>query len=115
MRAKHRVQHAPGGREEFIILFFPDIPLTVGDFKNRAQEVRERFIGAKDAEITLILIQLSHVAQELTQHERILGVNGTGRRHIHRVNMEVRHSQVAQQNSAVGVRIGAHTPVALRC
>ena len=28
--------------------------------------------------------------------------------------MEVWHAQVAQQNSAVGVRIGAHAPVALR-
>ena len=112
--AEHRVQHASGGREEFIILYFPGVPLTVGDFKNRAQEIRERLIGTEDAEIALILIQLGHVAQELTQHERILAVNGTGRRHIHRVDVEVRHSQVAQQNAAVGVGIGAHPPVALR-
>ena len=29
--------------------------------------------------------------------------------------VEIRHAQVAQQNAAVGVRIGAHPPVALRC
>ena len=112
--AEHRVQHASGGREEFIIFYFPGVPLTVGDFKNRAQEIRERLIGTEDTEITLILIQLGHVTQELTQHERILAVNGAGRRHIHRVVAEVRHAQVAQQNAAVGVRIGAHPPVALR-
>ena len=83
--AEHRVQHASGGREEFIILHFPGVPLTVGDFKNRAQEIRECLIGTEDAEITLILIQLGHVAQELAQHERILAVDGAGRRHIHRV------------------------------
>ena len=112
--AEHRVQHASGGREEFIVLHFPGVPLTVGDFKNRAQKIRERLIGTEDAEITLILIQLGHVAQELAQHERILAVHGAGRRHIHRVDVEVRHAQVAQQNAAVGVRIGAHPPVALR-
>ena len=112
--AEHRVQHASGGREEFIILYFPCVPLTVGDFKNRAQEIRECLIGTEDTEITLILIQLGHVAQEVTQHERVLGVHGAGRRHIHRVDAEVRHAQIAQQNAAVGVRIGAHPPVALR-
>ena len=30
------------------------------------------------------------------------------------MKVEVRHAQVAQQNSAVGVRIGAHPSVALR-
>ena len=30
------------------------------------------------------------------------------------MDVKVRHSQVAQQNTAVGVRIGAHPPVALR-
>ena len=112
--AEHRVQHASGGREEFIVLYFPGVPLTVGDFKNRAQEIRECLIGTEDAEIALILIQLGHVTQELAQHKRILALNGAGRRHIHRVDVEVRHAQVAQQNAAVGVRIGAHPPVALR-
>ena len=112
--AEHRVQHASGGREEFVVLHFSGIPLTVGDFKDRAQEIRERLIGAEDAEIALLLIQLGHVTQELAQHERILAVNGTRRRHVYRVRVKVRHAQVAQQNSAVGVRIGAHPPVALR-
>ena len=112
--AEHRVQHASGRREEFIIFYFPGVPLTVGDFKNRAQEIRECLIGTEDPEIALILIQLGHVTQELTQHERILGGNRAGRRHIDRVEVKIRHAQIAQQNAAVGVRIGAHPPVALR-
>src|SRR5665811_1546303 len=62
--AEHRVQDASGGREEFIIFYFPGVPLTVSCFKNRAQEIRERLIGTEDPEITLILIQLGHVTQE---------------------------------------------------
>ncbi len=113
--AEHRVQHAAGGREEFVILYFPGIPLTVGDLKNRAQEIRDCLIGTEDSEITLILIQLGHIAQERTQHLRILGVHRAGRRHVHRVDVEVRHAQVAQQNAAVGMGIASHPTVALRC
>ena len=112
--AEHRVEHASGGREEFIILYCPGVPLAIGYFEDRAQEIRERFIGTEDPEIALILIELDHVTQKLTQHERILGVDGAGRRHFYRVDAEVRHSQVAQQNAAVRVGIGAHPPVALR-
>src|ERR1039458_1100598 len=36
---EHRVQHASGGCEEFVIFYFSGVPLTVGDFKNRAQEI----------------------------------------------------------------------------
>src|ERR1019366_4524371 len=85
MLAEHRVHHASSGREEFIIFYFAGVPLTVGDFKNRAQEIRECLIGTEDPEIALILIQLGHVTQEPAQHERILAVNGAGRRYIHRV------------------------------
>ena len=96
MLAEHRVQNATGGREEFIIFYFPGIPLTVGDFKNRAQKIRDRLIGTEDTEVTLILIQLGHIAEELTQDKRILAINGARRRHIHRVDVEIRHAQVAQ-------------------
>ena len=37
-----------------------------------------------------------------------------GRRHIDGIVAKVGHAQVAQQHAAVGVRIGAHPPVALR-
>ena len=112
--AEHRVQHPTGRREELIVLYLPRVPLTVGDFEDRAQEIREGLIGTEDAEVALILIQLGHVAQELPEYKRILAVHGAGRRHGDRVSVEVRHAQVAQQKAAVGVGIGAHPPVALR-
>src|SRR5208283_3776640 len=65
---EHRVKHASGGCEKFIILYRPGVPLAIGYFEDRAQEIRERFIGTEDPEIALILIELDHVTQELTQH-----------------------------------------------
>ena len=54
--AEHRVQYPAGRREEFIVLHFTGIPLAVGDFKNRAQQIRDSLIGTEDTEITLLLI-----------------------------------------------------------
>src|SRR5208283_1475846 len=102
---EHRIQHESGGREEFIILYRSGVPLTIGYFKDRPKEIRERLIRTEDPEISLILIQFDHVTEVLAQHKRILTVNGSGRRHIHRVNPEIWHVQIAQQNPAVGVGI----------
>ena len=110
--AEHRIQHPPRRREKFVISHFPGIPLTVGDFKNCAQKIRERFIGTEDSEIVLIIIQFGYIAKEIAEHERILAGNRAGRRNMHGVDVEVRHAQIAKQNAAIGVRIGAHAPVA---
>jgi len=37
------------------------VPLAIGGFKDRAQEIRERLIGTENAEVPLFLIQLGHV------------------------------------------------------
>ena len=37
MLAQHRVQHAAGRRQKFIVLYCPGVPLTIGDFKDRSQ------------------------------------------------------------------------------
>ena len=112
--AEHRIEHAAGGREELVVLDRPRIPLAIGDLEDGAQEVRQRLVGAEDAEIPLLLVQLDDVAQELAEHHRVLGVDGAGRRHVDRMDAEVGHLQIAQQQAAIGVRIGAHAPVALR-
>jgi len=39
--AEHRVQYASGRREEFIVIYFSGVPLTIGDLENRAQEIRQ--------------------------------------------------------------------------
>ena len=91
----------------------PGLPLAAGDLEDRAQQIRERLVGTEDPEIPLVLIEHGHVTQELAEHQRVLGGDGAGRWHVHGVHAEVRHAQVAEQDAAVGVRIGAHPPVPL--
>ena len=110
--AEHGVQHASVRRQKLVVRHFSGVPLAIGDLKHRAQEIGERLIGTEDAEVALILIELGYVTQERAQQERILAVHGAGRGHLYGVEVEVRHTQVAQQQTAVGVRIGTHAPLA---
>ena len=54
--AEHRVQHPSVRRQEFIILFLPGFPLSIGNFKDRTQKIGKRLVGTEDTEIALILI-----------------------------------------------------------
>ena len=114
MLAQHRIQHLPLGRKEFIILHFPRIPLPVGDLEYRSQQVRERLVGAEDAEVTLSLVQLRHIAQKVSQHLRIARLDGTRRGYAQCMVVKVGHFEIMQQQTAVRVRIGTHSPIALR-
>jgi hypothetical protein len=60
------------------------------------------------------LIELGDVAQESPQHLGVLAFDGAGRGHLDRMVVEVGHSQIVQQRAAIGMRIGAHSPVAGR-
>ena len=44
-------------------------------------------------------------------HARRFGLVPPGLRNVDRVVAEVRQSQIAQQQAAIGVRIGAHAPL----
>ena len=113
MLAEHRVQHLSGRGKEFVVWNLACIPLTVGDLKDRPQQIGQRLIRSEYPEISFRLIQLGHVTQELAQHHRILCGHGARRRHGYRVLMKIGHPQIMQQKPAVGMRIGAHAPVAL--
>jgi len=64
---KHRVKNLSGGREELVILDFAGHPLTVGHFRKTAPRRFESVSsGPKNAEVALILVQLDHIAQELS-------------------------------------------------
>jgi len=76
--AEHRVQNPTGGREKLVLVGRTSIPLPVGNFKYRTQEIRERLIRTEEAEIARVLIKLDHIAQELAKHQGILAVNGAG-------------------------------------
>lgn len=46
------------------------------------QAVRERFVGAKDAKIALLLVELGYIVQELAKHMRVGGLCNAGGRHV---------------------------------
>ena len=112
--AEHRIENAAGGRQELVVLCIPRVPLAVRNLEDRAKKVRECLVGTEDAEVPLFLVQLRYVAKEFAQDERILSVHGTRRRHVHCVRVKVRHPQLAEQDTAVGVWIRAHPARARR-
>ena len=112
--AEHGVDDAARGGEELVVRFSGGIPLPVRDLEHRAEQVRQRLVGTEDPEIALHLVSLRDVAEEPAQNARVLGVDGARRRDVDGMLAEVGHAQIAQQRAAVGVRIGAHPPVALR-
>ena len=104
---------APGGRQKFVVGHGRGVPLAFGRFEEGFQAIGERLVGAKHAEVPLLAVQLRHVAQEAPEHMRVADAAHPRRGHGLRVVAEIRHAQVAQQHSAVGVGIRAHAPFAL--
>ena len=89
------------------------VPLAAGDLEDRAQHVREGLVGTEDPEIPLVGVERGHIAEELAQHQGVLGVHRAGGGHVHGMGPEIGHAQVAEQDAAVGVRVGAHPPLPL--
>jgi hypothetical protein len=58
-------------------------------------------------------LSFGDIAQEDAKLVGVGGRDATRRRNLHRIVAKVRHDQVAQQQTAVGVGIGAHAPLAL--
>ena len=71
-------------------------------------------VGAEHAEIARVGVQPQQVANELALNTRRFDFHDARLPHFDRIVTEVRHAQLAQQNSAVGMRIGPHPPVAPR-
>ena len=84
----------------------------IGDLEDRVPTVRCGLIRGENPEI--VRVQLQHVPQELALYPRGLGFHGARLRHGDCVVAEVRHAQLAQQDAAVGMRIGAHASLAGR-
>ena len=59
------------------------------------------------------VVELHDIAQETAEHVSVADAGHARRGHIDGVFAKIGHAQIAQQHPAVGVRIGAHAPVAL--
>ena len=110
--AEHRVQHASGGREIFVLGHGRGVPLTVGHFKERSQAIRKRLVRTEDPKVSLLPVQLRDIAQKGSEHTRVTDASHSRRWHGFRVVAEIRHPQVAEQRTAVGVRIRPHASFA---
>ena len=81
-------------------------PRLVGRLEHRRQPVRRGFVGPHQAEP--VGVAGDHVAKERAEHAG--GFGGSRRRFVHGDGVigEVGQVEVAQQQPAVGVRVGAH-------
>ncbi len=110
--AEH-LQDAAVGRDVFVAGQDLGGRTAVGGLEDGAPAVRQELVGADDAEVARLGVEPEHVADQLALHARGLGVAGARQRHVDRIVAEVGQHEVAQQQAAVGVRVGAHAARAL--
>ena len=82
-----------------------------GDLEDRAEAVGLGLVRPEDAED--LRVARHDVAQEAAEHARRLAARAGRLGHLDRVVAEVGQPQVLSQQPAVGLRDGAHPPVAL--
>ena len=102
--------HHPPVRGEVIVAGHRGrVPGAVGRLEHRREPVGRGLVRAHQPEP--VGVRGDDVAQERAQHPGGLAGLGRGAVNRHRVVAEVGHHQVAQQQPAVGMRVGAHPPV----
>ena len=106
--------HHPTGRcEVFIVGHGLRKPHLVGRLVDRVQAVGGGLIGSHQTEP--VAVPRDHVPQERAEHPSGLMGLRARLRDGYRVLAKVGQVQVMQQQTAVGVRVGAHPPVTGRC
>jgi hypothetical protein len=105
---------AASARKEFIVFLRLGLPLTHRHLEHRLQAVGQGLIRPEQAEIALLGVAGHDIAQEVSQHVRVADPGAPGRGDIDRMVAKVRHVQIAQQQPAIGIRVGAHAPLAAR-
>ena len=106
--------HDPAvGSEVIVAVDDHRIPGSVGDLEHGGQPVRRRLVGPHDAGSVSGFALITSRSSPPSTRVASLVVAGRGG-HLHGVITEVGHLEVAQQQPAVGVGIGAHTARATR-
>ena len=105
--------HHPAVRGQLVIAR-DDLPVEgpAGHVEHRVKPVRGRLVRSPQPEGPGV--PRDDVPQEGAEHAGVLRLRAAGRRDRDRVVPEVGHVQVVQQQTAVGVRVGAHPPVVRR-
>ena len=87
-------------------------PRAIRDREDVAEPVRRRLVRAEEAEV--VAVAGDDVAEEPAEHARRLAERRRRLLHLDRVVAEVGQDEVAQQQAAVRVRVGAHPAIAGR-
>ena len=114
MLREHGVHDAAVRVEKLVVVRRLGDPAAARDLEHRAQAVGGRLVGGEDAEVARVHVLAHDVAHERAEHGHVLRLDGAGRGHGLLICAEVRHAQLAQQQSAVGVGICAHAALPLR-
>ncbi len=63
----------PVGGEVLVVGLMIGFPLAVGGFEDVAEAVGEGFVGAEDAEVSLVVVELDDVAEEGAEDAGVFG------------------------------------------
>src|SRR5579875_738527 len=87
-------------------------PAAILDAEDIAQTVRVSFVGAEETEVLLLFVAREDIAHHLSQLAGRLVPLGGRFRYLYGIIFYWWNIQINPQFAAVGVRIGAHAPVA---
>src|ERR1035437_4848277 len=101
--------------EDVVIGVFGDhfgAPGLAGHLEDRLEAVRGRLVGSEHPEV--VDVPGHDVADERAGHEGRLARRAARLGNVHGVLAEVRHDQIAEEQPAIGVRVGAHSVLTVR-
>ncbi len=110
MFAKH-LHHPSVGRDMVVRRNDLSGGVPICNLEHVAPTVGRRLVRAEDAEVLGGQVPLQHVPNETALDASGLGHDGARFRNVNSVLPEVRHRQRLQEEAAVGVRVGPHTPL----
>ncbi len=108
------LHHPSVGREVVVLRQHLGHPGAVGHLEQRAEAVGVGFVRAHHAEVSCLHVQLHYVAQVTAHDPGCLRLFRAWAAYRDGIVAEVRQPQILEQQPAVGMRIGAHAPFALR-
>ena len=114
MLAEHGVHNTSVSCKEFVCIIFVTVPVTVCNFEYFSETVGHCLIRSEDTEVSFFLVQFEDISYESAKLDHILSLNSARSRYVNRVITEVRKSQVTKQLTAVCMRVGTDSSVALR-
>ena len=114
MLGEHRVHDAAIGGQMIVRVVVLGVPGAVFHLEDRVEAVGVGLVRAEDAEVAAVGVEGEDIPHELTQLRHVLAFPLAVLGDLEGVIAEVRHAQIAQQQTAVAVGIGADAGVALR-